>query len=67
LRQPKDPLDNDLRAEMMTLLDEMEVTTEEVRGYLPGALTLGTVAYHLLVLEQAGLIERVGGVWRLKR
>lgn len=55
-----------IREELWRLLGEMEVSGREACGYLPGPPTLETVNYHLLVLEQAGIAERVGGLWRRK-
>jgi DNA-binding transcriptional ArsR family regulator len=59
-------LTHPIRAEILGLLAEMEAAPDEVRHHLPCAPSQATVAYHLTVLERAGLIERVGGVYRLR-
>ena len=55
---------HELRAEIIELLEAFEASTAEIRRELPADPTVETVAYHLAVLEQAGLVERVGGLWR---
>lgn len=63
-----DPLQHETRAEIIDLLgDEVEVSTDEVRRSLPAKPKFESVAYHLLVLEQSQLVERVGGLWRRRR
>lgn len=59
-----DPLGHETRAEIIDLLGGVEASTKEIRSLLPAGPTIETVAYHLVVLEQAGLVERVGGLWR---
>lgn len=55
-------LDNPLRRRMSAMLCAEELTSEDVAARferdLPNAI------YHLTVLQEAGLVERVGGVWR---
>jgi DNA-binding transcriptional ArsR family regulator len=60
----RDPMQHELRAEIMDLLGEVEASSLEIRRQLPEDPTLETVVYHLAVLEYAGLVERVGGLWR---
>lgn len=59
-----DPLGHGIRAEIFDLLGAVEASTDEVRRHLPANQKFETVAYHLAVLEHAGLVERVGGLWR---
>lgn len=59
-----DPLGHEMRAEIFDLLGAVEASSDEIRRQLPAGPTVETVAYHLAVLEHAGLIERVGGLWR---
>ncbi len=46
-----------LRVRILAMLDERVASPNELRGWLGGSL--GTVAYHVRVLEQLGLIELV--------
>lgn len=62
-RKPIDPLGHPIREELVELVKHVEVTAAEAVGYLPGDPSLPTVAYHLRVLEQAGLVRRIGGVY----
>lgn len=59
-----DPLGHEIRAEIFDPLGTIEASTDEIRRQLPADPTFGTVAYHLAVLENAGLLDRVGGLWR---
>ncbi|MBS1888215.1 MAG: hypothetical protein JSU06_13600 [Actinobacteria bacterium] len=44
-----------------------ELTTRDLLREIPGIVSdgaaLGQVGYHCEVLDRAGLIERIGGVW----
>jgi hypothetical protein len=53
-----------MRAEIFDLLGSVEASTEEIRRQLPASPTFEKVAYHLAVLDHAGLLDRVGGLWR---
>lgn len=55
-------LDNPLRRRMSAMLCGEELTSEDVAMRVDG--DLANTVYHLRVLEDAGLIERIGGVWR---
>lgn len=63
--------DHQIRAAILAALDGEEWSTRALVGQIPRPPFasdeggLGQMAYHVAVLEQAGLVERVGGVWRL--
>jgi DNA-binding MarR family transcriptional regulator len=68
MRKPLDPLGHPAREEIIMALEAMgELTPAEVERALPADCDQATTAYHLAVLERAELIERVGGVYRLRR
>ena len=56
------------RAILDALAGGAELTTRnllrKVPGLVPNGGTLGQVGYHCAVLDHAGLVERIGGVWR---
>jgi hypothetical protein len=56
-------MDSPLRRRMSAMLCGVELTTEDVTELLAGP-TWHNVAYHLRVLEDAGMVERIGGMWR---
>lgn len=56
-------LDNPRRRRISALLVGEEMATEDVAAAVEG-LTWDNAAYHLRVLEEAELVERVGGLWR---
>jgi predicted transcriptional regulator len=64
-RKPIDPLGHETRTEILDMLADMQLTPNEMRGYLPAKPTPATVVYHLRILERADLVERIGGVYRL--
>jgi DNA-binding MarR family transcriptional regulator len=55
-------LDVPLRRDMSAMLCAEELTSEDVAERV--GRDLANTVYHLRVLEDAGLIERIGGVWR---
>lgn len=67
MRKPIDPLGHEIRTEIVILLEETEATPREIRGHLPGPPDVQTVGYHLAILERAELVDRIGGVCRLRR
>jgi hypothetical protein len=66
-RRPTDPLANDTRLAIVEILSDTELRPVEIRRMLPGDPTFEGVAYHLAVLERAGIVQRLGGVCRLTR
>jgi DNA-binding transcriptional ArsR family regulator len=56
-------LDNPIRRRISALLVGKEMTTEEVAAQVDGG-SWENVAYHLRKLEEAELVERIGGLWR---
>jgi hypothetical protein len=61
--------DHPMRAAILGALGGgAELTTRDLLQEIPGIVSdgagLGQVGYHCAVLDRAGLIERIGGVWR---
>lgn len=61
--------DHPMRRAILDALDgAAELTTRDLLGKIDGiawdGAGLGQVGYHCSVLDHAGLIERIGGVWR---
>jgi DNA-binding transcriptional ArsR family regulator len=53
-----------IRAAILELLDGDEMTMPELWRDLPEEATIATVGYHLAVLQDADLVDRVGGLFR---
>jgi DNA-binding transcriptional ArsR family regulator len=53
-----------IRAAILALLDGEEMTMSELWRDLPEEATIATVGYHLAVLQDADLVDRVGGSFR---
>ncbi len=53
-----------IRVAILDLLDGDEMTMPELWRDLPEEATFATVGYHLAVLQDADLVDRVGGVFR---
>ena len=53
-----------IRAAILVLLDGDEMTMPELWRDLPEEATIATVGYHLAVLQDADLVDRVGGSFR---
>jgi DNA-binding transcriptional ArsR family regulator len=56
-------LDNPIRRRISALLVGKELATEDVTAQVDGG-DWKNVSYHLRVLEEVGLVERIGGLWR---
>jgi predicted transcriptional regulator len=57
---------SDVRAAILAALDGRgEATGEELRAAVPGNPSLGTVNYHLKLLQEAETVGCVGGRYRL--
>jgi Helix-turn-helix domain len=54
-----------LRLTLLDLLQDDELDATELRSRLPGKPPLSTVVYHLWVLQEAGMVGVVGGLYRL--
>lgn len=68
MRQEIDPLGHPAREEILEALSIIgELTPAELAGYLPVDCDRPATAYHLSILERAGLVERFGDVCRLTR
>jgi DNA-binding transcriptional ArsR family regulator len=50
-----------IRAAILELLDGDEMTMPQLWRDLPEDTTIATVGYHLAVLQDADLVDRVGG------
>jgi hypothetical protein len=53
-----------IRAAILELLDGDDMTMPELWRDLPEDATVATVGYHLAVLQEADLVDRVGGLFR---
>jgi hypothetical protein len=55
-----------MRTDLLSALGQGdELSARELRTKLPGNPSLSVVNYHLLVLGEAEIVERVGGLYRL--
>ncbi|MBS1886314.1 MAG: helix-turn-helix transcriptional regulator [Actinobacteria bacterium] len=52
---------------LLLLLDRTDMTPAELRKAFPDKPSSETIAYHAAVLEQAGLLARVDGLYRRVR
>ncbi|HEY5333389.1 MAG TPA: helix-turn-helix domain-containing protein [Solirubrobacterales bacterium] len=53
-----------IRAAILELLDGDDMTVPEIWRDLPEDATVAAVGYHLAVLQEADLVDRVGGLFR---
>ena len=54
-----------LRVTLLDLLRDDELAAPELRSRLPEKPPLSAVAYHLRVLQEAEMVDAVGGLYRL--
>jgi DNA-binding transcriptional ArsR family regulator len=54
-----------LRITLLDLLRDDELSAPELRSRLSEQAPLSTVAYHLRVLQEAEMVDVVGGLYRL--
>ena len=65
MKHAPNPTTHPIRAAILELLDDDEMTMPELWRDLPQGATIATVGYHLAVLQDAGLVDRVDGSFRL--
>jgi DNA-binding transcriptional ArsR family regulator len=64
MKHAPNPTAHPMRAAILELLDGDEMTMPELWRDLPERVTIATVGYHLAVLQDAGLVDRVDGSFR---
>jgi DNA-binding transcriptional ArsR family regulator len=64
MKRRSNPTGHPIRVTILELLDEDEMTMFELRRELPGEPTIGTIGYHLAVLQEADLVDREDGIFR---